>query len=273
MKDNAGNIFMLNGIPEPSESLGEIDGTKSIVYEVIRIIERVPLFLEDHYARLRNSLELLKTRLEFARQELKLQIQRLVDANELSNCNVKVIVFNEPGRQNCLMYICKSYYPDAEETGKGVKVGLMHWERSNPNVKLENLTYKEQAAKKMAESKAFEVLLVNSQSRITEGSKSNVFFVKGKKVFTAPDEYVLKGVTRQYIIDICTRSGFEVVETLVGVDSLKEMEGLFISGTSIKVLPISYIDDTKYNSSTHPVIDTIKRQYDSMLQEYVQANS
>ncbi|MCX7921497.1 MAG: aminotransferase class IV [Clostridia bacterium] len=270
MQDNVGALYILNGAVESSEMLEHIQiPEKGVVYEVIRIIDRVPLYLEDHYERLKNSLELLGKEVSISEKDLKQRIRELVDANQLTNCNVRIIVYSEDKRQHCLLHISKSYYPGREEIEKGVPVSLFRWERQNPNAKVVNQTYKDEVNRKMKEDNVFEVLLVNSDENITEGSRTNAFFIKGSQVFTAPGEYVLKGITRQYIIEACKRVGAEVVETLVNVNSLDEMEGLFISGTSIKVFPVCSIEQRNYNSGVHPTIVAIRDEFDRMVEEYV----
>ena len=273
MTDNAGKICLLNDETKPADEINGVGVQKDrVVYEVIRIIDGVPLFMEDHYLRMKNSLSMLGMELKTHQKDMSSQVRKVASLNNQRNCNVKITIFEEDGRQNCLMYVSKSYYPVKEEIEKGVKVALMHWERNNPNAKVVNNAYKEKARQTIEENNVFEVLLVSGQSKITEGSRSNVFFVRGNRVFTAPDEYVLKGVTRKYIIDACRKSGFEVIETLISVDSLNEIEGLFISGTSIKVLPVSDVDGKTFASSTHPTITAIRDQYDCIVKDYIRRN-
>ncbi|MDK2800891.1 MAG: branched-chain amino acid aminotransferase [Clostridiales bacterium] len=270
MVDNAGTLYILNDTLEPVHKLESMNTSqKHAVYEVIRIIKRVPLFLEDHYVRLKRSLNLLGLDLNITIQTLKQQIQKLVDANQQLNCNVKVMIYSESDIQNCFLYISKSYYPSMQEINAGVPVHLVYLERENPNVKLMNQTYKDIVNKKIKANNVFEVLLVNSKNKITEGSRSNVFFVKGSNVFTTPSEYILKGITRQYIIDTCKKIGLTVVETLTSVDELCELEGVFISGTSIKVLPVSNVDAYRYNSSVHPTITAIRDAFDKLIDDYI----
>lgn len=270
MTDNIGAFYILNDSVELSEKLENKDSTcENVVYEVIRIIDHVPLFFDEHYLRMKKSLSLLKIDLEITKQKMRKNIQRLIDINQKINCNVRLVVYSEADKQNCQMYVCKSYYPMTEEFENGVAVSTYKLKRNNPNIKLVNPNYKEEIAKKIKETNAFEILLINNEDKITEGSKSNTFFIKGSKVFTAPGEYVLKGITRKYIIDICNKLGYELVETLISMNSLNEMDGLFISGTSIKVLPVSKVDDTVFNSSMNPTIVAIRDQFDKLIHGYI----
>lgn len=270
MTDNTGALYILNDTVEPVAKMEDTDNTReNVVYEVIRIIDKVPLFFDEHYLRLKKSLSLLKIDLDITKQRLKKDIQKLIEANQQINCNVRLVVYYDADKLSCLIYICKSYYPVREEIENGITVCTIKLKRDKPNIKLVNPKYKEEITEKIKEANTFEVLLVNNEDKITEGSKSNTFFIKGSKVFTAPGEYVLKGITRQYIIDICSKLGFELVETLISLNSLKDMDGLFISGTSIKVLPVSMVDDVSFKSATNPTIIAIRDQFDKLIEGYV----
>ena len=59
MDDNIGAVYILNGAAGLSEELEKNDISKYFsVYEVIRVIDRVPLYFEDHFARIVKSLRL-----------------------------------------------------------------------------------------------------------------------------------------------------------------------------------------------------------------------
>jgi len=268
MEDNIGLYYVLDNEMKPSEELADLYTGKA-VYEVIRIIDRVPLFMEEHYERMEKSTNLQGLKMTMEKEALENIIKELVGANNLENCNVKVIVFEGMGVQNCLAYISRSYYPSGDEVERGVTVGLLKLERKNPNAKVVNTAYKEAVGKKIKDENVFEVLLVNDSGFITEGSRSNVFFVNDKKIFTAPGDVVLKGITRQYVLDACKNCGIEVVESLTGVNELDDIEGLFLSGTSIKVLPVSMVEGFTFKSGSHPVIVSVRDEFDRILERYI----
>lgn len=273
MKDNVGDFYILNGSIMTVDGMQEVDAEKyKIVYEVIRIIDNVPLYLEDHYQRLLNSLKMLGLPLNLSMSELKIEITKLVHENKLQNCNAKLIMYHQDGKQNYMIYISKSYYPSLEEVEAGIHTSLFQWVRNDPNAKVLNAKYKEEVSRRMADNNAFELLLVNEEGKITEGSKSNSFFIKGSKAYTAPGNLVLKGITRQYILEACRRVGVQVVEALIAVDDLKNIDGLFISGTSIKVLPVASVDSMKFNSSYNPTIVAIRDEFDRMIKDYISSH-
>ena len=288
IEENAEAFIIVDGITEESSRLLEIqqntesDKVKNVkskmVYEVIRLIDGVPLFFEDHYERMTHSFEVAagnpaagpaKGNSLISSAELRKQIDQLALANGKCNCNVKFIVFTGDSQYNTVGYISKNSYPTAEMVNCGVPTKLYWIERENPNIKLVDLDYKEKINRIKSENGVYELLLVDRNRNLREGSVSNLFFVKDNVVYTAPAEKVLKGITRKYIIETCVDSGYPVKEEFTTADELDEVEGVFISGTSPKVLPISSIGDREYSSAQHPVIVKIRDTYDRLLEEYI----
>ncbi len=75
-----------------------------------------------------------------------------------------------------LVFFIKSFYPPKEYYENGIHTTLFHYERQNPNAKVQiGGDFKMEVAKKLEEEKAFEALLVNQSGYIPEGSRSNMF--------------------------------------------------------------------------------------------------
>ena len=105
------------------------------------------------------------------------------------------------------------------------------------------------------------MLLVDRNGQITEGSRSNVFFIKDGEVFTAPAEKVLLGVTRSKIIEIIRSMGVVLHEEAVDAGDIGSFDAAFISGTSPKVLPISSAGETSFDVN-EPILRKIMEKYD-----------
>jgi branched-chain amino acid aminotransferase len=285
MKDNSGKYIVLDGMVKDASESVIVDSTSGrTAYEVLRIIRGVPLFFEDHFARLMGTINAisLSSAIKSGRSadngymitagQLKENIKKLLAANEADMCNVKIVISEIGGRVRQMFYISKSHYPTQEEADAGVKTGLLQIERHNPNAKVLNQAYIDAVSAKMKEDAYYELILVDSNGQITEGSKSNVFFIRDGSVFTAPGEFVLKGITRKYVFEACKKAGYQVIEQFVKANDLTDVEAAFLSGTSIKVLPISNVDRIELNSSLNPVITAIRREYDEILEKYIDNN-
>lgn len=270
--DQVGKVFLFQDKLLEAALLESLDiPQEGVAYEVIRIMEGVPLYYEDHFRRLTESLHKLGKVPQTDESALRGKIEQLAKANGVENGNVKLMIFPGGNDQQLLLYISQSHYPDRKEIEQGVPVSLLSWERQDPNAKILNQHYKETVARKISGEGVFEVLLVNRQGLLTEGSRSNLFLFREGRVYTAPAELVLKGITRQYVLEACRDAGYEVVEKALAAAELEEVEGLFLSGTSIKVLPVSRVDGCHYDSGSHPGITAIRNRFDEMIGQYIRS--
>ncbi|MBC2581607.1 aminotransferase class IV [Clostridium sp. DJ247] len=243
--------------------------TGKSLYEVIRIINGKPLFLERHLNRLTNSEKITNLRLWLGENELKERIRSLIKANNFTEGNIKLI-FNFNTDNVFLAYFVKHHYPEKEKYEKGVPTILYHGERNNPNAKVINSNFRVAVDKEIKDKGAFEAILVDRNGYITEGSKSNIFMIKDEKVITAPIEGVLPGVTREVIIEVCKNMGIKVQEEKVHYNDLKDLDALFISGTSPKVLPISCVNDIEFNSAKNETVIKIMNAYNEAVKNNIE---
>ena len=86
------DFFIFDGIQysvNSSQLFNSIEGLS--IYEVVRIINGVPLFLEDHLNRMRASAELLGYNIKKLDEEIISEIYRLVQINHCDEMNVKLL--------------------------------------------------------------------------------------------------------------------------------------------------------------------------------------
>lgn len=239
------------------------------LYEVIRVIEGVPIFLEKHLERLINSAKIEKLVLPLSIEEIKQRLNKLIEVNKVSIGNIKIVFnFLENGC-DFYAYFLNHSYPSEEAYKNGVDTIFYHGERTNPNAKVINLSFREQVDNKIKEANVFEAILVDRNGNITEGSKSNIFMIKGKTVLTAPVEDVLPGITRDTIIAVAEKCGYKVKEERINYKTVSELDGMFISGTSPKVLPIRRIENLQFQSASNEVIMNIAKGYDEVIKAYI----
>lgn len=238
------------------------------LYEVIRIINGVPLFLEDHLERLESSATVTGIELWMNKIEIKNKIQKLCQENNVFEGNVKIIFNCKDEKKTFLVYFIKHNYPTEDMYKNGVSTALYNAERETPNAKVINMNLREASNKIIKEKGVYEVILVDKNSYITEGSRSNIFMIKGNEVYTSPLKNVLPGITRKYILYVCKGLGLQVAEKRIKSSEINELDALFISGTSPKVLPICRIENNRYNPE-NIIVQQIKKGYDKIIEKYI----
>lgn len=272
MKNEAAlKYYILNGrIFKAEDSTGFEFIKPPHIYEVVRVMDGVALFEEAHIERMKSSIELLNYSMKILPGEIAEMIQSLIMLNGVKNQNIKLVYGNlEEEYQSVLIYFVNSSYPPSELYETGIKTILFESERENPNAKVINQDLREAVIEELYAEEAFEALLVDYSGNITEGSKSNFFYVKDNALCTPPAEKVLLGITRSEIIEAAKAKGIELIELPLNVEDLSKIEGAFISGTSIDALPIALIEDIALDSADNPIIVQIIEGYREKVESYI----
>jgi len=251
-----GRYYFLDGNILPTDREEDIPTGEVSFYEVIRTRKGIPLFFDDHMKRLKDGISTRYDLKEDISGIITEGLDALVRQETFSEINVKITVSFTGQEYSVNICYIPSFYPDDETVRNGVNLIFYRAERFEPGVKMLNNRLRLSVNEALLKKKAYEALLVNQEGFITEGSRSNVFFVNAKGIlYTAPDRMVLSGITRKYIIDICRREGYEIVFEAVRVGELQEFQSAFITGTSPMVLPVKSIENHLFRTDN----DILKR--------------
>ncbi len=267
MNEIVGAYFLLNGKEVPLSHFSElVKPAEYGIYEVIRIIDGIPLFCEDHFQRMQNSLGEMSSSVFKNYDVFAGQIRRLCEVNCLLIGNVRINVsldFN-----TIEMHFIPHHYPTDEEYRQGVKTGLFQAERPNPHIKANLANLKSAVSKYLTDNNLYEVFYKNENSLITEGSRSNVFFVRGNQIFTCDPEKVLLGITREKVLGCIRNLGIELIEKAVHADNLGDFDSVFLTGTSPRILPVSAIDAYLF-STANTLVQSLMAEYDTFIADYI----
>lgn len=211
------------------------------VYEVLRIKGGIPVFPQEHYERFVHSFKLIGRQCLVTEEEFCAQIEELVRLCEVDDQNVRIeqYVDEEDGKEHIYMYLIPTHYPTAENYRDGVTVGYLHGERNNPQAKISDVALRGRADQALIDSGFFEVMLVNHNGEITEGSRTNFFFIKDDTVYASPSDTILPGITRLMVLKILEEHHVPYVEQTVRADCLDQFDAAFLTATSPNVLPVA----------------------------------
>lgn len=237
-----------------------------IVYEVIRVIDGKPLFLENHLERMKHSFEIINEKFELSYDEINNKIKKVIENENIMNGNIKLTYGIKEKVLN--VFFIEHSYPSDEMYEKGVKTILYFGERENPNAKIINQSFREKVTNEIRKSNSYEAILVDRNGHITEGSKSNIFMIKDEILLTSPVKAVLPGVTRGEIIKVAKQCGIEIEEVEYKYSKISELDGMFICGTSPKILPINQVGDIKINEN-NKIIRALMEGYNNQITKYL----
>jgi branched-chain amino acid aminotransferase len=270
MKECARPYYMLDGTLRECPPLDEdLVHKGTSLYEVVRLMDGKFLFLEDHLARLSNSLSLTGIQPWISHSGIREGLQVLLEKNSTGYGNVKIVMnLQEDGSRHFLAYFVYHRYPSARDYHRGVKVITYPFERMDPNKKIWRPEFRRHVADKLHDEGAFEALLIDSGKCITEASKANVFAIRGTGIMTPPDDVILPGITRHYVLQICRESSLQVTMEKIPSEEIPDLEGLFLTGTSLHVLPVSLVNEHPL-PVRHPVMSEIMNKFQILINKHL----
>ena len=116
----------------------------------------------------------------------------------------------------------------------------VRWSRCD--IKVISLIANVLANQEAKEAGAFEAILIRDGFAL-EGTHTSFFAVKKGVIRTAPlSNFILPGITREITLEAVLRDGIEVVEEPISASELRQMDELFITGTTTEVVPIVKLD-------------------------------
>lgn len=215
----------------------------TIVYEVVRLIDGIPLFWEGHWNRLINSLKAINSKLALDKAEFEENLAILIFKNDYLNTNIRI----EISGKNTLIYAINAIYPSSTDYENGVEVNFVNEIRPNPTSKILRRSWKKMMELRVNKSGVFESLLINNQGLITEGSHTNVFFIKGNVLYSADESLILPGITRLEIMRIAANKLIPIIYLPIYQKDVNNFDAAFLCATSLHMLPISKINNHSFD--------------------------
>ena len=227
------------------------------VYENLRVRKGKVYFADEHIERLFNSAKMIELEHKFTFEEIKIKIEKLINKNKLEDCNIKMLLIGGESPDLYIMCLAPKFL-DKKYYKQGVKVITETYERFLPQAKTLNMLPSYLIFKKAKDQGAYDVLLLDKENNIVEGTRSNFFVIKNKTLYTTPIKKVLDGVTRRTVIDCAKQNGYEVVECDIKLSELFDCDGAFLTNTSSKIVPIREVGDESFEGVCEGLRELIK---------------
>lgn len=235
----------------------------SSVFEGIRCYETkngpAVFRLEEHMQRLIDSAKIYKMDIPYTKDELVQAVIDTIKINNLNSCYIRPITYRgfhalgvNPGQCpiNTTIAVWEwGAYIGAEEMEKGAKIGVSTWRKPAPNTfpamakAGANYMNSQLANLEAGEHGYDEAILLDYQGNVAEGSGENIFIVEGDKIVTPNLDSVLRGITRNTVINLAKDLGYEVKEEVIARERLYLADEVFFTGTAAEVTPIREIDN------------------------------
>ncbi len=253
-------IVYLNGkfVPKEAATISPTDRGFVFadgVYEVTKYYNGKPFRYTDHIARLKRSLAELS--IDFKEFDgLKTVFHKLLSENRLEHIHAGVYVQISRGEHQRIHSFPDKIKPTiyanvfelpsfTNNLRNGIKVITredIRWQRCD--IKSVSLLPNTMLFNQAVEAGADECILIRD-GWVTEATHSSVIGVKNGVVITRPlSNFILPGITRKVILEICEENKIPVNERLFTEKELYGFDELIIAGTGTEVTPAIQVNNT-----------------------------
>lgn len=219
------------------------------IFDYTRTYNGRPFQLDAHLARLERSAQMIDLALPRPLAEIKRIALETLNQNYYAEASLRIIVtggdsedtMTQSGDPRLIVLVAPLPIMPESWYENGVKVITHCAERFMPEAKTLNYVPAVIALKKAQAQGAADALYLDRSRRVLEGTTTNVFAFFGDTLVT-PDADVLRGVTREVVLEIAGDL-YDVQKRDLTFDELRYADEVFMTSSNKEVCPISQVDD------------------------------
>ncbi len=255
------------------------------VFEGIRVYRGRIFKAQQHMDRLYHCAKQIFLDIPISKAEMTEIMRKCIEANNIEDGYIRLVISRGVGTLGLNPYLCPEpgiiCIADQIELFKpamyemGMRVVVSHRPKTpaaclDPRIKtlnyLNNILAKCEAIHlgkalgiKNIEDQLLEVIMLNLDGMVAEGSGDNIFFVKDGELFTPPaDAGILEGITRRFVMEeLCPKCGITAHEKNFPLSEILDADEVFLTGSAAEMIAVREIleYEGKTITATHKVTD------------------
>ncbi|MCX8167041.1 MAG: branched-chain amino acid transaminase [Candidatus Micrarchaeota archaeon] len=221
----------------------------------------------EHFRRFHQSANTYYMKIPYSIDELIEATKSVIKENDFKECFIRPWAGFGLGalglnpKNNPVDVVIAAFYwgkylgEDALE--KGIRAMTSSWSRINQRIlpttaKASGHYLNSMLAKREALERNFdEAIMLNIDGYVAEGSGENIFMVKSNKIITPPiSSGCLPGITRDAVMQIAKKYGYQVYEENLTRDMLYHADEVFFTGNAAEITPVVQIDHMRIGNGT-----------------------
>jgi branched-chain amino acid aminotransferase len=252
------------------------------VFEGIRVYGGKIFRLDDHLERLYDSAKAIWLTIPMSREEMVAITEEALRRSGIAEAYIRHVVTRGVGdlgldprkcaKPTVLIIVdtIRLWPEQVYEAGLNViTAGTPIPQRESLSPRVKSLNYLAHILAKIEgiNAGADEVIMLDSSGTVAEGSGQNIFVVKHGALRTPPPHAgILKGVTRDVVIEIATRAGYEVSESMVNRYDIYTADEAFLTGTATELVAIRQLDGRMIGSGkAGPVTRDLRARFQALV--------
>lgn len=228
------------------------------VFEGIRAYDGLIFKLEEHIDRLYESAHTILLKIPMTRKQMIDAVVQTVKHNKLKDAYIRLVVTRGEGdlgldprkcTKHTVIIIADKIKLYADHFYKrGMELITVPTQRNftealNPQIKSLNYLNNIMAKIEAVSAGYEEAIMLNKDGFVAECTGDNIFIIKDNILYTPPGYMgVLKGITRQAVIEIALKKKMVVKEAPLTRHDLFNADECFLTGTAAEIIPILKID-------------------------------
>ncbi|MBC7110301.1 MAG: branched-chain-amino-acid transaminase [Archaeoglobi archaeon] len=253
------------------------------VFEGIRAYNGKIFKFDEHIDRLYDSAKAIMLEIPMSKEEMKRTIIECLRKNNLRDAYIRPIVTRGVGdlgldprkcKKPTVIIITKEWgkmYGDLYERGlHAISVGVRRISPAALVVNIKSLNYLNNILGKIEANVkgADEAIFLDDNGYVCEGSGDNIFIVKRGRIFTPPALLSLRGITRETVIELCERLGYDLREQNISLFDLYTADEVFVTGTAAEIAPVTKIDGRVIgDGKVGPVTRRLMKEFEKLTEE------
>ncbi len=238
-------------------------------FEGIRAYNNIVFKLEEHINRLYETLHTLMLAVPLTKKQMISAIIDTLKKNQLKDAYIRVVVSRGEGDLGLDPHKCKgnpniviiadkiTLYPK-ELYEKGMEIITVPTIRNNPealNPELKSLNYLNNILAKIEANNSgySEAIMLDHQGHVAECTGDNIFIIKNN-IFSTPSQGRLKGITREVVLDLASKSKYKTEERFITRHEVYNADECFLTGTAAELIPVVKVDGRMIGSGKPGVI-------------------
>jgi branched-chain amino acid aminotransferase len=254
------------------------------VFEGIRVYGGRIFRLREHLERLYDSAQAIWLTIPMPIEEMAAMTEEAVRRSGLQEAYLRHVVTRGAGdlgldprkcpRPTVMLIVDSIKLWPQEVYDRGLRVvtaGTPIPQRESLSPRVKSLNYLAHILAKVEgiQAGADEVLMLDSAGHVAEGSGQNLFVVK-KGVIRTPSIYagILKGVTRDAVIEVAREAGYELEETLLNRYDVYTADEAFFTGTAAELIAIRELDGRTIGAGqAGPVTRDLTQRFHALVRQ------
>jgi branched-subunit amino acid aminotransferase/4-amino-4-deoxychorismate lyase len=217
------------------------------LFETMRWRNNKIIYFDAHLKRLERSAGLLDIKCVYTKEALKSIVRRVAGINRLEDACIRINL-GKCAKGTDVLVTAKKYKPySAGKYNQGFSACISSLRQGSSSyfsqLKTTNYLLYRLAHKEALDKGLDEAVILNHKGYIAETSKCNLFFIKGKELFTPSLECgCLDGITRRSVFDLCKKQGIKVFKGNFSIPDLYSGDEAFLTNSLVGIMPLASVE-------------------------------